>query len=148
MACGSGHNEQVKLDPKRLSAEQIFQLVQKVGIELKDDENLHLLYKEHLNDSTWVIRIEKNKSLGDERFGVCAVLKINERNIFVYNEYCHEKLSEDLKCEKGAWPFQFDGVTSFLLVEIRNGLLGYYTLYRRPEFSSDLPDSSDLELLK
>jgi hypothetical protein len=148
-ACRSGYNEEVKADPKRLSSERIVQLVDKAGFELNDNENLHLLYDEYLNDSTWVIRVVQNKTLGDEQFGVCEVLKINYRNIFVYGgEYCHEKLSEDLRCKSDEWPFQFDGATFLLLVEIRNGLLGYYTLNRRSEFSNDLPDSSDLIFLK
>jgi hypothetical protein len=149
IACGNKERNLIQTSsPRKLSSNQIFQLVFDTDVQANVDHNFHIFYKEYLNDSTWVISIHQNEILGNEKFGICEVLRSNNNNIFVYGgKYCDTIINDSLKSKNEEWPIQFDGVAFLLLVEIRNEILGYYTLKRRFKFDNDMPDSTDLNLL-
>lgn len=139
----------INIVKKQLSSEQLIQLVEDTMVKPRDSDNIHIFYKEYLNDSTWILMVYQNQILGNETFGVCQVLKNGNQSIFVYGgESCHFKLNDSLKSKNDEWPIQLDGISFLLLVEEREGLLGYYTLNRRLRFNNNLPDSSEVNLME
>lgn len=141
MSCRNRADYPAEATPKRLSSVQIIELIEDLAIQSDINKNFHFLYNEHLNDSTWVIRLQQNNELGNEEFGICEVLKFDSGNIFVYDDgQCYGKLEENLKSNN--MPFQLDGISFHLLVEKRRGRLEYYTLKKRFRFDNS-PDSID-----
>ena len=146
-SCDTKDNKSSKFTPKQLTSDQVLELLDDAAVKPFGSSNFHVFYKEYLNDSTWVLYIVQNDFLGNESLGVCEVLDFNGHKVFIYDQICNTQLSEDIKSKNGG-PFQHDGTSLFLLVEKRNGLLGYFTLKRRFKFNSRTEpiDSTMMEL--
>lgn len=147
MACSRPANVPAKVAPKLLSSEQILMLIDDLAVQPTEGMNFHVLYKEYLNDSSWVLMVLQNLRPGSERFGLCGVLEYHNSNVFVYSDgICNSQLRAELKLKDDGWPFETDGNSHLLLAELRNGLLGYYTLKRPFRFDENKSDTTELNL--
>jgi|GEM_PF-5775802 hypothetical protein len=133
----------------QIKPKMLFELVEMLKVDIIENKNIHIFYKEILNDSTWLITFRQNDIRGSEELGVCEFHILKDTKIFVYRgNACRIKLNDSLKCKPDDWPIQFDGIYFNVLVLERNRKMIYYKLVRNFNFDEEESDSTDLNLMK
>lgn len=118
-------NQNIEQKIENLSKDEILHIASLIENDYTQENNIHILYTEIYNDSSFLLTVCQSSSLATKDYKLCFTLENETEYIFVYDMYdCEEDLVENLISKSNQVPFFTPGEKQIsLLVRRRNAIL-------------------------